>query len=382
LTKTLIAAAAMALCAIYIAVNVHWNYGGNVTGLFFTGAQTRLPAELESEPTRRVSDPIGYDAQFYHLSLHDPLLRRGFSAYADNTRLRWRRIAVPGAAAAIHATTGLDLHWTYVVILLAFVFSGTFWLAAYSESLGHSPLLGVGFLAIPAALVSIDRMTVDLPLAALTVGFVLYSSRPSWPLYAILCAAPLVRETGMLLIAGWFVWNVIHRQSKAAGLSVACALPAFGWWLYVRGKSPDDATEWLARYPLSGVLDRLLAGESTPTTTAWLKIAWATEHLAFAGICLAIAVGVVLIRRKQFGPVEISAILFVAFASLLGRADIWNSAYATGRTMSPLLVLLGLIGLRDRRVLFLLPIALILPRIALQFEAQLKSAIAAAMRSG
>jgi hypothetical protein len=111
-----------------------------------------------------------------------------------------------------------------------------------------------------------------------------------------------------------------------------------------------------------------------------MKAAWTTEHLAFAGICLAIVCTGLLIARRQFGPVEITALLFAAFASLLGRADIWNSAYATGRTMSPLLLLLALIGFRDRRVWFVVPILLILPRIALQYQAQITSALRVAMQ--
>jgi hypothetical protein len=67
------------------------------------------------------------------------------------------------------------------------------------------------------------------------------------------------------------------------------------------------------------------------------------------------------------------------FAATLGMFDIWESAYAYGRTMSPLLIVFGLIALRDRKPTFAVPLALILPRIALQYEAQLRGAIRGTM---
>ncbi len=66
---------------------------------------------------------------------------------------------------------------------------------------------------------------------------------------------------------------------------------------------------------------------------------------------------------------------FALFAAFLGKFDIWASAYATGRTMSPLLIFLGLFALKERRCIFAFPLLLILPRLALQYEAQLAGVI-------
>jgi hypothetical protein len=382
MSRVIVAVLAVLASAAFIAINVVRTYHGNVSGAFYTGTGTLLPPSLEAEPTWRVADPKGYDAQFYHLVLHDPLLRSGYQAYADNARLRFRRIGVPGLAAAIHAGSGINAHWAYVLVQLAFVFLWTWWLAAYAQSLGLPALVGWGFLAIPAVLVSLDRMTVDLPLAALTIGLLLYGAKNDhtsrWKLFAILCLAPLVRETGMLLVAGWCVWSAIQRRWKEVVMGAICAAPAIAWWVYVQSRTPPDSTQWLARYPFSGLVDQLLAGTSTPATTLWLRMAGVTEHLAFAGIVLSIVCCLLLVWRKRFGLPEITAILFAAFVSLLGRGDIWDSAYATGRTMSPLLIVLALIGIRNRQFLLVLPMLLVLPRILLQFEAQILAAIRAA----
>ena len=75
-------------------------------------------------------------------------------------------------------------------------------------------------------------------------------------------------------------------------------------------------------------------------------------------------------RRWKF--IEITAILFAVFTATLGRFDLWSSAYATGRTMSPLLILLALLAFQSRRGLYAFPLLFFVPRIALQYEAELK----------
>ena len=101
--------------------------------------------------------------------------------------------------------------------------------------------------------------------------------------------------------------------------------------------------------------------------------------MALAGIWIALLLAGTLAWKRLLGLVEVTAILFAAFAGFLGKIDIWSSAYATGRTMSPLLLMLGLLALRERRVLFALPLLLVLPRIALQYEAQLRNALRSLM---
>ncbi len=371
---------AVVFAMAWMALNVAGVYGGHWNGLFYTGSEMPLPAELAAH-TQPVNDPVGYDAAYYHLVAHDPLLRRGFLAYADNARLRWRRIGIPGLAALLALDSDRYVDTAYIAIQLAFVFLGTFWLSRYAELQGRSVVFGLAFLLIPAVLVSLDRMTIDLPLAALAIGIALYAASPvntggrNWAPYLMLAAAPLVRETGMVLILAWCVHWGLRRDWIAAGLGAGCAAPALAWWQYVQSHTPPDATAWLASYPFAGIIERTLNGIDHPTSTAWLQLAAMLEHVAIAGIWLAFALTAYLAWRRRLGLVEWTAILFTAFASLLGRWDIWASAYATGRTMSPLLIMLGLLALAGRGWVYIVPLALILPRIALQYQAQWKLAL-------
>jgi hypothetical protein len=376
-------AATAVLCAVgWLALNVQFNYGGRISGLFYTGSKAQLPPEVDAGHTYRVNDKVGYDAAFYHLIAHDPLNRRGFLRYVDNPRLRWRRIGVPGLAALLAAGNDDYVDYVYVAVEVSFVFLGAFWLSRYAQRQGKHALWGLTFLLIPSVAVSLDRMTVDLPLAALSIGLVYYGTAgaqvgvPRWPVYIILAAAPLVRETGMILVLGWCMHSVWLRQWRAASLGAASALPAMAWWAYVHSHTPIDGTSWLSSYPFSGIISRTIQGIDAPNSTFWLRAAAGLEEVALIGMWLALILAVSLAWRWRWGLIEVIVMIFVAFAAALGSLEAWSSAYATGRSMSPLLIMLGLLGWERGRV-FALPLVLVLPRIALQYEAQLKGALRA-----
>lgn len=367
---------AVAIAAAWIALQATTVHDGHLSGLFWTGAAAALPANTPVADTARVADARGYDAQYYRLIAHDPLARR-YQQYVDNPSLRWRRIGVPGLAFTLAMGRDALVEPAYVATLLAFVFLGVFWLAQFAGRYGRHAAWGLAFLAVPAVLVSLERMTVDLPLAALTIGFALYASeRPSWRLWAVLAAAPLVRETGMLLVIAWCVYALLKRERVAAGIGAACAAPAAAWWLYVAAVTPADATPWLSTYPFSGLIRCTAAAFTIPAGKLGLLMAALLEDTALVGIWLALALALYAAWKRRWGHVEIAAVAITVFAATLGKLDIWDSAYAAGRTMSPLLVLLGLIALRDRRPVYALPLALILPRIALQYMAVVKIMLA------
>lgn len=363
------------IAAAWLGVNIAGAYDGDWSGLFYTGADSTLPGELAAH-TRRVHDPTGYDGQFYHLLAHDPLMRRGFTDHIDNLSLRWRRIGVPALTWLLAAGNDGAIDYLFVAIQLAFVFLGTYWLARYTEAQGRHSAWGLSFLLVPAVLVSLDRMTIDLPLAALSVGFALYAASTNRKaLYAVLALAPLVRETGIILTAGWFVHSALRRDRRAMALSAVTAAPAIAWWGYVRSQTWADGTNWYGAYPLSGIIERTIQGSGIPPLSSWLQTAATLEEVANAGMWLAFVLAGYLAWKRSTGYLEITAILFALFASMLGRLDIWTSAYAAGRTMSPLLLALGLLALRERSWVFAAPLALMLPRIALQYQAQLKAAL-------
>jgi hypothetical protein len=260
----------------------------------------------------------------------------------------------------------------YVAVTLVFVGLGTYWLGL----LMPRPWLGLGFFLIPAVLISLDRMTVDLPLAALCIGLIVYGeARPSRALYAVLAAAPLVRETGLLLVIGWCVWTALQRRWREAAAGAACALPALAWWIYVQARTAADGTAWLASFPLSGLIARTLDPPVIPRTGAWMRMANMTEQSAFVGVWAAFACVAWVLWKRRWSLAAVTAVAVAAFASMLGKYDIWADAYAAGRVLSPLLVMLAIIGLQERRKWLAVPMLLVLPRVLLQYQPAAKRVV-------
>jgi len=237
--------------------------------------------------------------------------------------------------------------FVYVAIELIFVALGAFWLAQLAENWAREPCGGLRSSRFRRFAVSLDRMTIDLPLAALLIGLVLYGQGEAnrrWAMYAILCAAPLVRETGMVAVVAWCIYSAFRRDWRSAAKGAACGLPALAWWAYVQSRTPVDGTRWLASYPYSGILTRTLEASRTPPTPygsapPLVSKSWPWRESGLPYCWPAPSPG-----SAAWGWSKVTAILFAAFAGFLGKIDIWSSAYATGRTMSPLLLMLGPAG--------------------------------------
>ena len=364
--------AALLLVLGWQAAVVHISYGGNWSTLFRIGDRWPLPPALAGEGARVIPNDPGYDGVFYHLAAHDPVLTRGFWRYADNPSLRWRRILVPGLAWLAALGDDTRIHGAYVAVNLLFVFLGAWWLARYGVSLGTSPLWGLGFLSIPSVLVSMDRLTVDTALAALTVGlFVGGADGKGWRLPALLTLCPLARETGLCLSAGAAMESASKRRWLQMFLVFASTLPFLFWAVFVFRHTNSDATPWVS-WPLAGIIRRTLCPVIYPITGRGIALAAALDYLALLGTWMALLLTVHLALKRKAGLLEYCAYSFAFAALWLGKADIWAGAYEFGRTMSPLLIVLGLISIRDRTWMLLLPLAATLPRILLQLAVQFK----------
>jgi hypothetical protein len=109
-----------------------------------------------------------------------------------------------------------------------------------------------------------------------------------------------------------------------------------------------------------------------PATSPWLRVATITEQHAFVGVGSAFACVLWLIWKRQRELAAVTAIAAAAFLSMVGKYDVWADAYASGRVLSPLLAMLALMALMQRRVLLAVPMLLFLPRVLLQYQPALK----------
>ncbi len=318
------------------ATVAHFDYGGNWTAFFRIGSGIPLPPVAAQEQLYRFPGGAGYDGQFYRLIAQDPLLMHGTARYIDAPRLRYRRILVPALAGLLAFGNPSAATYTYIVVVILFLWPGAYWLSRYATLAGLSGWWGVAFLFVPGVFLSLDRLTVDIAIAALTVGFALYwRAGPLWKLYIVLLLAPLSKETGFLLVAGYILYLLLRRNWKRALAMGTAALPAAFWWLYVQVHTSDYPAKW-ARVPFAAAMHAMLHPELYPLRK-WFVTPF--DYLAWLGLILAIALAIVRLRTSN--PLCLAALFLAALAAVV-NFSVWQEVEAFGRVFTPLFLLLPL----------------------------------------
>jgi len=321
-------------------------YSGDASGLFRTGAHMPVPPNL-IPITHLDSSPGGYDGQFYRFLAHDPLLRNGTARYFDSPLLRTRRILVPLLAWLIAAGQPQLIDRAYVLVILGFIFVGVYWLCGLMLLEGRHAANGLLFLAIPATVVSIDRMTIDVALGALTAGLLwqVARGRERW-LWPTLAAGVLVRETGLLLVAACALAALYRREFKKALLWLSAAIPVlcwYGYWQVVLRRAAVDTARVIPRWVLPsfrlGILIRALNPSRYPLPHQSEVIAQGLDSLALVGMMAIAVMAVWLLRYTPDLTWKLALGLHVAFLLDMSGPKFWNSPYGYARPFAPLFVL-------------------------------------------
>ena len=351
---------------------VRFNYLGNGTALFRHGMEFPPPPSLFEQHRLFIFPPgYGYDGQFYHLMAHDPLARGDAPAHMDDPRLRYRRILVPLVAWVIALGRPALIDAVYDIVLLAAVSAGVWALGALARGRGKSAAWGAAFALVPATAISLDRMTPDVALVALTVAmaWAVEEKRRGLPVLLVLLA-PLVRETGWLLLIAYALSLAFQRCWRRAGLVVLAGLPALAWYAYVDLRLPSHPYPLLA-IPLSGLWSAAAhPPEAAGPQALAAPLMRAAGLLALAGMLLAFAWAAVLARRHPASPLALTAVLFALTGVFLQRADHWQAAHDYARVYSPLLAVLLLDGLVRASPWPLLPLLCVWPRLALEMRGE------------
>jgi hypothetical protein len=345
----LLAIGAVAVVWLWQFSTVRYNYGGDWTALYRIRESMPVPDFLKSEKLYVFHDNEGYDGQVYHLIAHDPWMRKGSREAIAGASFRYQRIFVPALAWMIALGQDRWVDPAYYAVILVFAFLGVYWLASLALRAGLAAAWGLAFVLTPAAMVSIDRMTVDIALAAFVAGFALYVSKvPMWRVAVLLACAALTRETAVLIIAGYALYLVTTKQFRGAATIVASALPAAVWFLYLGREEASPVISYATWIPLAGFMDRLIHPASYSGAAWKTAIALACDYLALAGIAITLVVTARLALTRKWEP-QTSALYALAIAAIfIGSRGVWQEADAFGRVLTPLL-LLAFLQYFDRR---------------------------------
>jgi hypothetical protein len=374
------AALALSILLLWQFLTVRYNFGGNWTALFCTAQAANLPTELQAG-TYRFPNSRGYDGQMYREVAHDPIMSRGFQVYVDAPKLRYRRILVPGLAFLLAGGQPAWIDQGYISVMGIFVLLGAYWLSRWAVLTEFHAAWGLAFLLVPATLISMDRMTVDGSLAALSVAFVYFvKTRSAAKLYVILVLACLARETGALLLVGCCISEFVFRRFSRAVLWGTAGLPTLAWYWFLDTQTQISASratpQWFLRRFGPGLIGRLFDLPRYPLPATIETIARSADAIALIGMLCSVIVAVVLLINRPLSPILIAAALYVVLATTLASIRYWETCYEYSRVFSPLLVLTALESVSAKRSFHgwlwgLLPTALVDTRIGLQLGPQI-----------
>jgi hypothetical protein len=356
-------------------LTVRYNYGGNWTGLYCIAPHMPVPAFLKSERLYIFpSTTQGFDGQIYHLIAHDPWMRRGSADAILSPTFRYQRILVPALAWCLAFGRDAWVDPAYYAVILAFLFLGVYWLTQIAAAEILHPAWGLAFALAPAAIISIDRMTVDIALAALTLGFVWYvERREDWKVVVILACAGLTRETAVSMIAAYALYLLTRKRFFAAACTAAAALPALIWFAYLARIHPEPTAlaAVLGWIPLSGLIDALAHPWSYGLTPFKNTVAVFFDYVAQAGIIVALALSVRLAIQRRWTP-ETAMIYALALPSLFIKpSDFWPNVFGFSRPFTPLLLLVAL-QYFERPWLAFVPMFMVDSRLSLNFVSQIQ----------
>jgi hypothetical protein len=344
-----------------------WRSGGSASS---STASTGATGPVFFRPARNYPPPpelafehipllngSGYDGQFYHYIAHNPFLEKYAAAQFDRRAYRYGKILVPLLAYAVALGRERFIDVAYVAVILAFVGPGAACLSEFALARGYPAATGCAFLIVPATIVGIETLTVDVALVALLAAFTVALERKSRP--ALLAAAPLARETGAVLLAACALSAILRRAWRDCAAVLLAALPWIGWLAFVRWKAGPNLYQW-RMVPFAGTADAIStavqgmrAGQSLGGFDLW----------QVGGILLAAALAFWRVRRG--GTLHIACVLFAAIVVVHQGADLRVNHHALGRFFSPLAVCLGMQGLAERDFRLLLPLGLMVPRFLL-----------------
>jgi hypothetical protein len=365
---------AATLVAAWQWATVNANYGGNWTALFCTGAIQRHPPLAASERVYLFAGSTGYDGQFYHYIAHDPFIRSDLQAYVDDPALRYRRILMPLLAHAVAMARSEWIDPAYLLVTLIGIGLGVYWSCLFAQQAGCAAEWGLLFLLMPAVPISMDRLVVDAGLAALTVAFLFYSRSPSWKLFLVLACAALTRETGFLLIVGYCACLLWRRALRIAGIFLLSALPAVAWYAYVHSRTTAKSYD-MSLIPLSAILRVFQNPWTYPAGTPFVSAVQVADYMALSGVLLGFALSIYWYVRNPSDPPRSAAVVFALMGLVVQRTDHWQNVYDFGRVYTPLFLCLSAVAAQRRDPLLLAPVAMMLPRLAIQLAPQMMGVV-------
>lgn len=364
----------VALAGLLLVLSWQWlvvqgAYGGNWTGLFRIGSKQPRPPGAQFEGDYLIEGSTGYDGQFYRLVAHDPLNRHGLADYVDSPGFRYSRILLPLLAHLIALGNPNWIDQAYIGVIVACSFFGTLYSARLARTLGLCEWYGLFFLLLPATWISINRLTVDVAVAAGCAAYLVWSTeqendRTGFKMWALLAALPFVRETGVLIAGAHGLKMFFQRRWKALAGTGLVLLPWLAWSYHVMASYPAGQHDnWVASKALPGLLTfwqiNHFHWDLTEEFLFAVPILLILDYACVVLIWLGIGLTSYWMLKRQWTSATLVAAGYAALAFYIRSRVFWLAPYSYTRVFTPFYLAVGYELLKRRR--FLLASFFVLP---------------------
>ncbi|MFH1038965.1 MAG: hypothetical protein V1789_09905 [PVC group bacterium] len=328
----------------------------NLSGFACIGDRFASP-EMISPGTVVILGSRGYDGQFFFFAAQDPLIRNEAWRSIDVPAYRYQRILYPWLAGLLALGEPDWIPLTLVLVNLAAILMGSFFVARMLEREGKSPWYACVYGLFSGFILCVLRDLAGPVAMGFLVGALDYFSRRKfYPGAVFFSAALLSREVLIVVPAVYLLFALFSRGRRGGGRLPALAgsfVPFLLWSGYVffrfrdrpwRGGSGNVGP------PLSGLISygkAVLAAPGRSSEKAYLVLISAVCVLS-----LYLAVREVLRSKDEEG---VSFLIYALFPFFLSNS-VWVEPWSYGRVLRPGAVLLIVNFSRSRDRLYLYPL--------------------------
>lgn len=281
------------------------------------------------------SGRLGHDGKFFFVQARDPFyLDPESHAYLlDRPTYRAQRMLYPTIAGGFGALGAEGTAWGLIVVNVLAMGVGTYFTARVATRLGLSPLFGLAFFVNPGVFVSsvIDTAEV-VAMVFLMWGLLEIMERRTTNAAVLLSMAALSRETMLLCVVGWIVYEVFWHH-KFRWMMLAPFVVSGAWWAYVRWRigylSPSLQDVEALGSPLGGLMDALSKWMVDPALKDDLVVGVALVLMLAAFVVWSVT-------RRSLIP--LMGVGFTPVAILMVE-EVWFHYFDAARALTPLVTL-------------------------------------------
>jgi hypothetical protein len=303
----------------------------------FIKFDTVTPA-LQDYAERQFSDIVyaggeGHDGKYFFIQASDPFYLEPdeHARMLDQPTYRGQRMLYPTLAGGFGLIPPYWIAWSLVITNVVAVGVGTYLTARVAGAMGLSPLFGLAFVANPAVFVSAVIDTAEVfAMAFLMAGILMVIRRRHLAAASFLSLSVLSRETMLVCVAGWIVYELLQTRRVRWEMSMPL-LTVGAWWLYLKVRLdylPGEGIEPIG-YPFEGFLSALPDWLNDPAYGNDFVIA-----LALAAISMYLLLHA--ITRQSLIPLMGAGFSLVA---VLMVREVWLSYFDATRGLTPLVTL-------------------------------------------